>query len=83
LKWSKAYSCQNKPSTNKREIKFFGLMEQKLHLFDSVEEFVYWYFVKPHMSLNFDELENPYQAFLRKLPAERVFEYSGRWLFEE
>ncbi|MDK2876069.1 MAG: hypothetical protein PWQ22_479, partial [Archaeoglobaceae archaeon] len=24
----------------------------------------------------------PYQAFLRKLPAERVFEY-GRWLFEE
>jgi len=43
LKWSKAYSCQNKPPTNKREIKFFGLMEQKLHLFDSVEEFVYWY----------------------------------------
>ncbi|MDK2877108.1 MAG: hypothetical protein PWQ22_1518, partial [Archaeoglobaceae archaeon] len=24
----------------------------------------------------------PYQAFLRKLPAERVFEY-GRWLIEE
>jgi len=38
--------------------------------------------VKPHISLNFDELETPYQAFLRKLPAERVFEY-GRWLFEE
>ena len=54
-----------------------------MHLFDSVEEFIYWYnFVKPHMSLNFDELETPYQAFLRKLPAERVFEY-GRWLFEE
>jgi len=35
------------------------------------------------MSLNFDELETPYQAFLRKLPAERVFEYSRRWLLEE
>ena len=53
------------------------MIEQKLHLFDSVEEFTEWYnHVKPHMSLNFDELETPYQAFLRKLPAERVFEYS-------
>jgi len=74
----------NHPQTNGKIERFFGLMEQKLHLFDSVEEFIYWYnYVKPHMSLNFDELETPYQAFLRKLPAERVFEYSGRWLFEE
>lgn len=59
-------------------------MEQKLSLFNSVEEFVYWYnHVKPHMSLNFDELETPYHAFIRKLSAERVFEFSGRWLFEE
>ena len=55
-------------------------MEQKLHLFDSIEEFVYYNYVKPHM--NFEEMETPYQAFLRKLPAERVMEY-GRWLFEE
>jgi putative transposase len=34
------------------------------------------------MSLNFDEMETPYEAFLWKLPAERVFEYGG-WLFEE
>jgi putative transposase len=74
----------NHPQTNGKIERFFGLMEQKLHLFESLEEFVYWYnYVKPHMSLNFDELETPYQAFLRKLPAERVFEYSGRWLFEE
>jgi len=34
--------------------------------------------------LNFDELETPYQAFLRKLPTERgVFEYGGWWLIEE
>ena len=61
----------NHPQTNGKIERFFGLMEQKLHLFDSAEEFVYWY-VKPHMSLNFDELETPCQAFLRELPAERV-----------
>lgn len=39
-------------------------MEQKLHLFNSIKEFVYWYnFVKPHMSLNFEELETPHLAF--------------------
>ncbi|MBE8540507.1 IS481 family transposase [Geoglobus acetivorans] len=74
----------NHPQTNGKIERFFGLMEQKLSLFNSVEEFVYWYnHVKPHMSLNFDELETPYQAFLRKLPAERVFEFSRRWLIEE
>jgi len=36
----------------------------KLHLFNSIKEFVYWYnFVKPHMSLNFEELETPHLAF--------------------
>ena len=72
----------NHPQTNGKIERFFGLMEQKLHLFDSAEEFVYWYnYAKPHMSLNFDELETPYQAFLRRLPAERVMGYGG-WLFE-
>jgi putative transposase len=57
-------------------------MELKLSEFDSVDEFIGWYnFVKPHLSLKFDELETPYQAFLKKLPAERVFEYRG-WLAE-
>lgn len=33
----------------------FGLMEQKIGLFESLDEFVYWYnYLKPHMSLNFD-----------------------------
>ncbi|WP_456370758.1 IS481 family transposase [Geoglobus sp.] len=74
----------NHPQTNGKVERFFGLMEQKLNLFGSVEEFVEWYnHVKPHMSLNFDELETPYKAFLRKLPAERVFEFSRGWLFEE
>ncbi len=34
------------------------------------------------MSLNLDELETPYQAFLRKLPAERVMGYAWRWYGE-
>jgi len=57
-------------------------MEQKLLEFNSIDGFVDWYnYVKPHMSLNFDELETPYQAFLRKLPAERVLYYGG-WLLD-
>ena len=73
----------NHPQTNGKIERFFGLMEQKLHLFDSVE-FIYWYnYVKPHMSLNFDELETPYQAFLRKLPAERVLSTGGGCLRSE
>jgi len=72
----------NHPQTNGKIERFFGLMEQKLFEFNSIDEFVDWYnYVKPHMSLNFDELETPYQAFLRELPAERVFEY-GRWLLD-
>ena len=72
----------NHPQTNGKIERFFGLMEQKLFEFNSIDEFVDWYnFVKPHMSLNFDELETPYQAFLRKLPAERVLCY-GRWLID-
>lgn len=59
-------------------------MEQKIGLFDSVEELIDWYnYVKPHMSLDFDELETPERAFWIRLPSERVFELSGGWFFEE
>ncbi len=35
--------------------------------FDSINGFVDWYNrIRPHMSLNFDELETPEQAFYRK-----------------
>jgi len=70
----------NHLQTNRKIERFFCLMKQKLHLFNSVEEFVDWYNSKrPHMSLNLDELETPYKAFLRKLPSERVLGYSWRW----
>ncbi len=51
----------NHHQTNRKLKRFFGLIEQKLFEFESVGEFISWYnFVKPHMSLNFDELETPY-----------------------
>ncbi len=74
---------QSNPQTNGKIERFLGLMKQKLHLFESLEEFVYYCnYVKPYMSLNFDELDTPYQAFLRKVHAGRIFEYR-KWLFEE
>ena len=43
-----------------------------MRYFETLDEFVEWYNHKrPHMSLNLNELETPYQAFLRKLPPER------------
>jgi len=35
------------------------------------------------MSLNFDELKTPYQAFWRKLTPKRVLDYTRGWFFEE
>ncbi|MDI6655283.1 MAG: IS481 family transposase, partial [Candidatus Hydrothermarchaeota archaeon] len=64
--------------------RFYGTVEQKLRFFGSVEELVKWYNeAKPHMSLNFEELETPAQAFYRKLPPERVLGYVAGWLLME
>jgi len=72
----------NHPQTNGKIERFYGLMEQKISLFGSVDEFVYWYnCMKPHMSLNFDELQTPCQAFFRKLPADRFLSWE-EWLFK-
>lgn len=57
----------NHPQTNGKIERWFGLYRQKRHMFGSLKEFVYWYNqVKPHLSLNFEELETPAQAFRRK-----------------
>lgn len=57
----------NHPQTNGKIERWFGLYRQKRHLFPSLKEFVYWYnHIKPHLSLNFEELETPVQAFRRK-----------------
>lgn len=55
------------PQSNGKIEMWFGLYRKKRKLFVSLQEFVYWYnYVKPHLSLNFEELETPVQAFRRK-----------------
>ena len=65
------------PQTNGKIERRFGLLESKLKLFDSVDEFVLWYNpLKPHMNFNLNECETPKQAFWRKLSSERILNYS-------
>jgi len=69
----------NNPQTNGKIERFYGTLKAKARYFDTMDEFVDWHNNKrPHMSLNLDELETPYQAFLRKLSTERVLGYSWR-----
>jgi putative transposase len=61
------------PQTNGKLERFYGEVERKLHLFKNVDELIgWWNNIKPHMSLNFDELETPYKAYLRKMPKEGI-----------
>ena len=44
-------------------------MKDKLDRFESVDRLMEWYnTVRPHMSLNLDVIETPYQAYVRKMP---------------
>ncbi len=65
------------PQTNGKLEKFFHIYDLHRWGFDSLEEFVHWYnVVRPHMSLNFDELETPEQAFYDRLTPILVGNYS-------
>ncbi|MFH1306827.1 MAG: DDE-type integrase/transposase/recombinase [Candidatus Micrarchaeota archaeon] len=58
----------NHPQTNGKLERFFGTVKSKLDEFESLDELMHWYnYIKPHMSLDFDELETPAQAFERKM----------------
>jgi putative transposase len=59
------------PQSNGKVEKFFDLYKNKRSLFNLKEEFIEWYNeIRPHSSLNFQILETPQQAFIRKLRAE-------------
>jgi len=59
------------PQSNGKVEKFFDLYQNKRSLFRTKEEFIVWYNeVRPHSSLNFEILETPQQAFIRKMKAE-------------
>ena len=64
--------CRTKhPQSNGKVEKFFDLYKNKRILFRTKEEFIVWYNdVRPHRSLNFEILETPQQAFIRKMKAE-------------
>ena len=56
------------PQTNGKVEKWFHLYKRHRSGFNSFEGFVYWYnCVRLHMSLDWDNLETPEQAFWRKL----------------
>lgn len=60
------------PQTNGKIERFYETFQSKISYFESIEEFVTWYNTKrPHMSLNWDELETPIQAFYRKADRRR------------
>lgn len=59
------------PQSNGKVEKFFDLYNHKRHSFSTKEEFEHWYNeIRPHRSLNFEVLETPHQAFIRKMKAE-------------
>ena len=69
LKGIKQILCRIKhPQSNGKMEKWFGCYDRNREAFETKEEFINWYNdVKPHRALNFDELETPSQAFIRKL----------------
>ena len=55
------------PQSNGKVEKWFGCYDAHRKAFKTQETFLHWYnCVRPHRSLNFDVLETPEQAFIRK-----------------
>jgi putative transposase len=63
----------NHPQTNGKLERFYGVLEAKWPSFHhDVDAIVKWHNeIKPHMSLNWKELETPLKAFHRKYPQDR------------
>ena len=64
----KHIKCKIKhPQSNGKIEKWFGCYDKHRKAFRTKEEFLHWYNeVRPHRSLNFEMLETPAQAFIRK-----------------
>jgi len=61
------------PQTCGKIERFFGETKRKWKHFGSTDKFVDWYNNRrPHMSLNWNELETPVQAYLRKQPRKKL-----------
>jgi len=75
----------NHPQTNGKIERFYGTLEAKLHYFGDVDAFMEWYnSVRYHMSLMFNDFyETPDEAFIRKLPPEKLLGMAMEVLFNE
>lgn len=59
----------NHPQTNGKLERFHGEIQRKQKWFSGIDELIHWYnHIKPHMSLDWDNLETPAKAFVRKMP---------------
>jgi putative transposase len=59
------------PQTNGKVEKWFDTYEQHRDAFPNITKFLEWYNeLRPHRSLQFEVLETPQQAFVRKMKAE-------------
>lgn len=59
----------NHPQTNGKLERFHGELQRKLGHFGTVDRLVHWWNeVKPHKSLDWENLETPAKAFVRKMP---------------
>jgi putative transposase len=59
----------NHPQTNGKLERFHGEIKRKQKWFGSIDELIHWWnYTKPHMSLDWDNLETPAKAFVRKMP---------------
>lgn len=59
------------PQSNGKIERWFDTYKNHRTAFESKEEFLKWYNeVRPHRSLNFEELETPQLAFIRKMKTE-------------
>lgn len=56
------------PQSNGKIEKWFDCYDRNREAFKTIEAFLHWYNdLKPHRSLQFEELETPSQAFIRKM----------------
>jgi transposase InsO family protein len=56
------------PRSNGKIEKWFQVYDRHRKAYKTAEEFLFWYNdLKPHKALNFEKLETPSQAFIRKL----------------
>jgi putative transposase len=66
------------PQTNGKLERFFQEYQRHRGAFHSIDDFINWYNDRPHGSLEFERLETPDRAFIRKMPVEAFYAIGHR-----